>query len=115
MQFRKTSLAVLIILGSFFFLSAEVYADTMWSKFGRGVNNVIFGWVELVRQPEVMHREEGERWPIAVAGGLLRGIPYSIARTAVGVYEILTFPIPRPRDFRPIMLPEHVVPVSIAG
>src|SRR5205085_11421398 len=42
--------------------------------------------------------------------GFLRGVNRSFVRTGVGLYEILTFPIP---DYDPIFLPEHpVYPVA---
>ena len=40
--------------------------------------------------------------------GLLRGVGYGFIRTAGGVYETVTFPVPAPADYRPIMVPEYV-------
>lgn len=44
----------------------------------------------------------------AYTTGVIRGVNRSLARTAVGAFEILTFPIPTP-DYDPIFLPADPV------
>lgn len=63
-------------------------------KLGRGINNI----TELVRGGEMRRSmEQTALWDGADAAytkGFFHGLNRSIARTAVGVYEIVTFPIP---------------------
>lgn len=103
---KKTALILAFVL----FFSSPSYAATAspWTKLGRGLGNIAFGWAEVFRQMGEMGRTE--RWPIAVAGGLFKGVFYGIGRTAVGVYETLTFPFPVPEDYRVIMEPDFVIP-----
>ena len=80
----------------------------MWTKLGRGVSNVVLAPVEIFAQPGYMAKTE--RWPIAAFGGVPKGILMTGARLGVGISEILTFPLPIPSHYRPIMEPELAIP-----
>lgn len=101
---------IIFIIALLLIWSTPSYASAAspWTKLGRGLGNITFGWVEIFRQMGEMGKTE--RWPIAVGGGLFKGIFYGIGRTAVGVYETLTFPFPVPEDYRVIMEPDFVIP-----
>ena len=75
-------------------------------KLGRGINNV----TEFARLGEIRRSvEQTGLWEgpsAAYTTGFIRGFNRSMLRTATGLYEILTFPIP---DYDPIFLPEHPV------
>lgn len=63
-------------------------------KLGRGMNNVgeVIRWGELRRS-----REQAGVWQgryAATGTGLVSGFNKSVARIGVGVYEVVTFPIP---------------------
>lgn len=85
--------------------------QTMWSKAGRGVSNILLGWTEMAYQPVLM-AEEGHRWPVALGGGLVKGIFYGVNRTLAGVYELVTFPVAIPLGYRPIIEPEMPFPID---
>lgn len=73
-------------------------------KLGRGTANVLFGIVEVPNQYTKAVAKHG-----GAAGftyGLPKGIVRWIGRELVGVYEIITFPLPLPRGYRPLMQPE---------
>ena len=63
-------------------------------KLGRGLLNV----TEIARLGEIRRSMEQthlwENTDAAYTTGLIRGIHRTLARTAIGVYEIITFPIP---------------------
>ena len=63
-------------------------------KLGRGMNNL----TEIVRGGEMRRSiEQTALWDGANIGyttGFVRGLSRSLARTAIGAYEIVTFPIP---------------------
>ena len=64
------------------------------TKLGRGIANVAFGPLELLKQPYDVNQNMG-----AIPGityGVLRGVCFTIARVCVGVTDIITFPIPLP-------------------
>jgi putative exosortase-associated protein (TIGR04073 family) len=75
-------------------------------KLGRGINNV----TEFARMGEIRRSmEQTAVWESAdkaYTTGFIHGLNRSLARTAVGVYEVLTFPIP---SYDPVFLPEGPV------
>lgn len=87
----------------------EPIPHTKWGKAGRGSSNLLLGWTEMAYQPFLM-AEEGHRWPVALGGGLIKGFCYGLNRMAVGLYELITFPFPIPKDYRPIIEPELPFP-----
>lgn len=64
------------------------------TKLGRGIANVAFCPLELLKQPYDVNENMGAI--PAVTYGVLRGICFTIARVAVGVTDIITFPFPLP-------------------
>lgn len=75
-------------------------------KFSRGLNNV----TEFARMGEIRRSmEQTALWEgtdQAYTLGFVRGLNRSLVRTGVGIYEIVTFPIP---DYDPIFYPEYGV------
>ena len=63
-------------------------------KLGRGVNNML----EIVRMGEMRHAVEQtalfDSPDAAYTTGVIRGFDRSLARVGVGLYEVVTFPIP---------------------
>ncbi|MFZ5802008.1 MAG: exosortase system-associated protein, TIGR04073 family [Candidatus Omnitrophota bacterium] len=82
----------------------------MWTKASRGLTNILTGYGEVLYQPA--EREKTERWPLAGMAGLFKGVYRGTLRTAAGVIELATFPIPLPRGYEPLMGPEFVVPLA---
>lgn len=73
-------------------------------KLGRGCANVLFGVVEVPNQVTKVTAEHGGAGGFTY--GLGKGLVRWIAREVVGVYEIVTFPIPFPHGYKPAMKPE---------
>jgi putative exosortase-associated protein (TIGR04073 family) len=75
-------------------------------KLGRGINNM----TELARGGEVRRSVEQtaiwEGTEKAYTTGFIRGMNRSFARTAVGMFEVLSFPFP---PYDPIFLPSEPV------
>ena len=76
-------------------------------KLGRGVSNVGLGWVEFFKGIQSVGEEKGA-WA-AVTWGPLYGALNAVKRTAVGVGETVTFPVPGPNQYDPILEPEFVL------
>jgi len=77
-------------------------------KLTRGFLNLLFGGLEIGETVCEVGREEG-----VTAGatyGLLKGFCFAIARTVIGVYELVTFPIPIPADYEPILAEPEFYP-----
>lgn len=76
------------------------------AKFVRGSANIATGWVEIPKQIYLISKREG--WVQGTFRGPLEGLGMFIARTVAGAYEVLTFPIPLPSQYQPMLLPDYV-------
>jgi putative exosortase-associated protein (TIGR04073 family) len=76
------------------------------AKFVRGSANIATGWVEIPKQIYLVGKKEG--WVQGTFRGPLEGFGMFIARTVAGAYEVLTFPIPLPPRYQPMLLPDYV-------
>ena len=82
--------------------------DKMFTNLGRGISNVLLGWVEI---PKTVAEEWRRTEPFTgTIVGTVKGVVWAVARTFAGFYEIISFPFPIPRDYQPIMYPEYVLP-----
>ena len=82
-------------------ISSVAFADGPIKKLGRGLANIVTCPLEVIKGISDANTENG---PIAaVTFGLLKGIFNTGVRVAVGAYEVVTFPIPIPRDYSPIL------------
>jgi len=81
-------------------LAAE---DNAFTKFGRGMANIAISPGELYTQPLLLSKNNDVA--TAFFGGLLKGTGMFIAREAVGIYEVVTFPFPMPKGYHPLIEP----------
>lgn len=81
--------------------------DFMGKKLQRGASNAGLGWLEV----PVGIQEIGNKHGIGAAAtwGLLHGSGRAVQRTAVGLFEILTFPFSLTQDNKPMIEPEFVL------
>ena len=74
-----------------------------FQKGGRGISNALGGWMEV---PLNIHQRYSKS---DTAGSMFTGLAYGLfkgaVRTGVGIYEVVTFFLPYPEDFRPILPP----------
>jgi len=83
-------------------LGVEDYGPA--DKLGRGLANMVTGVLAL---PGSVAEGAHENGASGAAVGLGKGIARTIARELVGVYEFVTFPLPAPRGYRPILDPPY--------
>lgn len=77
----------------------------MYRKAVRGGQNLAFGLVtDVPRTIYYESRDHGALYGVSV--GLFKGIGLGTIRTVVGLYELLTFPIPV-NDYEPVVLPAY--------
>ncbi len=74
-----------------------------FDKFGRGLENTILGVFEIPKQ--TVKRAVDTDSSSSYISGFFLGIGYFVLRELAGVYEIVTFPIPVPRGYEPVMDP----------
>lgn len=73
-------------------------------KLGRGINNL----TEFARMGEIRRSVEQTALfdgpEVAYTTGVIRGFNRSVVRTAVGLYEVVTFPLP---SYDPVLKPNN--------
>lgn len=79
------------------------YSQDKVAKVERGFANMIGGVVEIPGTVTETTRKEGPWKGYTV--GFLKGLAMVPVRTAVGVYEFLTFYVPAPADYAPVLKP----------
>ena len=94
---RRNALAAATILGVICGLSAPAWAQDPIHKMGRGVVNVLTGWIEIPKQIHLGSQEENPI--VGIGAGILKGAGLTLLRGGVGIYEALTFPLPYPKDY----------------
>lgn len=97
---RILSIALLLTLSLGIFAPYSFAQDPV-KKFCRGLLNVSFGFLEVFKNVRDTGKEDGVG--MAISYGALKGVYYMVKRMAVGVYEIVTFPIPIPEDYAPVL------------
>ena len=86
-----------IVMGLTLSAMPQAWAQDPIHKMGRGLVNVLTGWIEVPKQVHMGSRDEN---PVTGFGtGLVKGAGLTVLRGGVGVYEALTFPLPYPKDF----------------
>ncbi|MEA3489684.1 MAG: exosortase system-associated protein, TIGR04073 family [Candidatus Omnitrophota bacterium] len=91
------AIAIILIIS----VAAPVYANGPIKKLGRGVANVVTCPFEL---PKGMGDAKEDKGIFAgLTWGIFEGTVNVVKRAVVGVYEIVTFPLPVPGDYEPIM------------
>ncbi len=92
---------------------AQDYPTYTGKKLGRGLSNTALGWTEVLRSEE---RTLDDYGPIgAIFWGPLDGVGNAVKRTALGVYEVATFPIKTSDEAYTLMEPEFPFQTNKAG
>jgi putative exosortase-associated protein (TIGR04073 family) len=108
---RIAAFAIAAFLSAFLSASPVFAEDTLspqgspWRKLQRGGANTLTGGFEFFYH--LRQRDRGSYVPPWVVG-LGKSFYYTVRRTGTGLYEILTFPIPYPDDYLPVIEPEFV-------
>jgi len=96
-------LALILLIGA----ADVVYAQDMSKKLGRGLANILTGWIELPKNIYDTSVEENVFSGLTL--GLAKGVGMTVVRTGAGVYETATFPFPLPEGYEPIVEPEFLL------
>ena len=94
---KRTAVYAAVLLAGLCAGGRAVWAQDPIHKMGRGVVNVLTGWIELPKQIHLGTQEDNP--VIGVGSGLFKGVGLTVLRSGVGIFEALTFPIPYPKGF----------------
>ena len=85
-------------------LAEELTKSTPGQKALRGATNLSLGLV--LELPRTIYYETKAQGPlVGIPAGFLAGFGLGLMRTVVGAYELLSFPIAVPDDYKPILSP----------
>ncbi len=90
---------------------AEDYPTYAGKKLGRGLSNAVLGSSEILKSIEKTGEEHGA--VAALFWGPIDGLGNTVKRTALGVYEVATFPIKTSENADPVMEPGFVATSDI--
>lgn len=85
--------------------SAQEIVEGASYKLVRGIANTTTGIIELPKQIYQVSAKSGPLYGVTV--GPLMGIGMFLARTGAGLFEVVTFIIPIPDSYDPIIEPEY--------
>lgn len=104
----SVGLVVMAVLGAALGEAADAPPPTYTAgdKLVRGLANVFLGFIEIPRNVHNTTEEESllAGWTV----GLGKGVGYTVLRMVVGLYEVVTFPFPVPKDYVPVFEPDYV-------
>lgn len=87
-------------------VAGELAASTPGQKALRGVTNLTLGL--FIEWPKTICYEAREQGPLlGIPAGFLAGFGLGLMRMGAGVYELVTFPIALPADYKPILSPRY--------
>jgi putative exosortase-associated protein (TIGR04073 family) len=83
---------------------ASITVERIALKAARGVDNTVLGLV--TEWPKtVYYQSQHHGIPYGATVGVGQGLAVGLARTGVGLYELVTSPVPVPASYRPILSP----------
>jgi putative exosortase-associated protein (TIGR04073 family) len=106
MKLKTIGLAVILGVGVMATsLPSVAPAQDAATKFGRGIAACALGWLEL---PGNIY-DEGTKngWLMGATAGFGKGIGMTVVRTLIGVWDLVTFPIPAPDEYNSILKPDY--------
>ena len=98
--------ALLLVSFSSAAMAADEYGMSIGKKLFRGLVNSATGWLEFPKQIYMVSRDD--KVFTGFTYGAAKGVAYTAARSAAGVYETGTFFVPLPTDYGQVMNPEYV-------
>jgi putative exosortase-associated protein (TIGR04073 family) len=106
MRKAKKGFALILTMIMIVGVAGTCFAQDPAKKLGRGLGNILTGWVELPKNIYDTSVEENVLAGLTI--GLAKGVGMTVVRTGAGVYETATFPFPLPEDYEPLVEPEFV-------
>ncbi len=104
---RKIGTGILLFIFIASIVPCLYAADDPATKFSRGIVNIVTSPGEyFVQITKLCERHDPMT---ALLGGLFHGTYRMAERIGVGIYDILTFPVPIPEDYKPLIEPPTVL------
>jgi putative exosortase-associated protein (TIGR04073 family) len=99
-----TALMVLALISSTLWATEVEPEGSMGRKLQRGFLNIALSPIEISN--ELAKETKNDGMPPSWLTGAGRGAIYMLGRALVGAYEIVTFAVPCPAGYKPVIQPE---------
>ena len=87
-------------------IAGELTSSSPGQKALRGVTNLTLGL--FIEWPKTICYEAREQGPLlGIPAGFLAGFGLGLMRMGAGVYDLVTFPIAIPADYKPLLSPRY--------
>ena len=87
-------------------VAGELASSSPGQKALRGAANLTLGL--FIEWPKTICYEAREQGPLlGIPAGFLAGFGLGLMRMGAGAYELATFPIPIPADYKPLLSPRY--------
>jgi putative exosortase-associated protein (TIGR04073 family) len=87
-------------------VAGELTSSSPGQKALRGVTNLTLGL--FIEWPKTICYEAREQGPLlGIPAGFLAGFGLGLMRMGAGAYELVTFPIAFPADYKPLLSPRY--------
>lgn len=103
----KKYLALVMITALLVSFAAPVFANEPKDKLFRGVTNVLSSLIEVPQNIDIEWKQS-KNAATGLFAGLFKGVFWGVARAASGLWDIVTFPFPKPADYNSVIQPEYV-------
>lgn len=103
---KKLLFFALLLLVSQNAFSAEVESSGPFRKLQRGFVNIALSPLEISSALSNEKYENDDQMLPSWVSGSIRGVAFMGGRALVGVYDMVTFPLPLPKDYAPVIQPE---------
>lgn len=97
----KKFISIALALSFMAALATPAFCGGATTKLGRGICNIATSPLEFFNQTNLTNQSDGAFAAITV--GVLKGVGWIVGRALVGVYETVTFMLPWPDDYGPIL------------
>lgn len=91
MKTIRKILPAMVIAASLSTPALADYPSEVGDKLARGLSNTALGWTEFFKNT---YNEPAQNGMLYMPVGLMKGVAHLCGRTAVGVIELVSFPIP---------------------
>lgn len=100
-------IVLVVIVSLFLSFVLPAFANEPKDKLSRGVANVLSAVLEVPQNIDIEWKLS-KNAAVGMFTGLFKGLFWGVSRCASGLWDIVTFPFPKPADYNSVIQPEYV-------
>ena len=100
-------LVLVVLLVVCFGLLKPVFATEPGEKLARGVSNVLSAVLEVPQNIDIEWKASNNAG-VGIVAGFFKGAFWGVSRAVSGLWDIVSFPFPKPVDYGSIIQPEYL-------